>query len=106
MGSEDQSLIVQSKKTRSSHLRGKYSHQRNNFRNPRDKSKFICYTCDERGHFVKDCPKNKISSHNKKGKKRRHHAHAAEDDEPSTKRNRQEVMILQVMKNMFRFQLS
>ena len=35
MGSEDQALTVQSKKTRSSHHRGKYSHQRNNFRKPR-----------------------------------------------------------------------
>ena len=43
MGSEDQDLTVQSKKTRFSHHQGKYSHQRNNFRNPRDKSKFICY---------------------------------------------------------------
>ena len=89
MGSEDQALIVQSKKTRSSHHKGKYSHQRNNFRKLRDKSKFIFYTCDERGHFARDCPRNKSSSHKKKGNKRRHHAHAAEDDEPSTKRNTQ-----------------
>ena len=51
------------------------------------KSKFIFYTCDERGHFARDCPKNKSSSHKKKRNKRRHHAHATEDDEPSTKRN-------------------
>ena len=44
------------------------------------------YTCDEKGHFAKDCTKNKVHSHKKKGNKRRHHAHAAEDDEPSTKR--------------------
>ena len=37
MGSEDQALTIQSKKTRSSHHISKYSHQRNNFRNPRDK---------------------------------------------------------------------
>ena len=83
MGSEDQALIVQSKKPRSSHHRSKYSHQRNNSRKPRDKSKFICYTYDEKGHFATDCPKNKIISHKKKGNKRRHHAHATEDDEPS-----------------------
>ena len=52
-------------------------------------SKYICYTCDERGHFVRDFPKNKCSSHKKKGNKRRHHAHVAEDGEPSTKRSRQ-----------------
>ena len=37
MGSEDQALTVKFKKTRSSHHRGKHSHQRNNFKNPRDK---------------------------------------------------------------------
>ena len=54
MGSEDQDLTVQSKKSRSSHHRSKSSHQMNNYRNPGDMSKYICYTCDERGHFAKD----------------------------------------------------
>ena len=90
MRSEDQALTVQYKKSISSHHRSKYSHHRNNSRKPRDKSKFICYTYDERGHFARDCPKNKISSHKKKGNKRRHHAHAVEDDEPSSKRTRYE----------------
>ena len=90
MGSEDQDLTVQSNKTRTSHHRGKCSHQKINFRKPRDMSKYISYTCDERGHFDRDCPRNKSSSHKKKGKKRRHHAHAVEDDEPSTKRTRQD----------------
>ena len=48
MGSEDQALTVQSKKSRSIHHRSKYSHHRNNSRNPRDRSKYICYTCDEK----------------------------------------------------------
>ena len=43
----------------------------------------------ERGHFARDCLRNKSSSHKKKGNKRRYHAHVAEDDEPSTKRNKQ-----------------
>ena len=38
--------------------------------------------------LAKDCPKNKVHSHKKKGNKRRHHAHAVEDDEPSKKRSR------------------
>ena len=90
MGSEDQALTVHSKKTRRSshHPRGKHSHQRDFTK--KDLSKLRCYTCDERGHFAKDCPRNKINSHKKKGNKRRHHVHAAEDDEPSTKRNRQD----------------
>ena len=90
MGSEDQALTVQSKKPRSSHHKSKYSNQRNNSRKPIDKFKFICYSFDERGHFARDCPRNKCSSHKKKGKKRRCHSHAIEDDEPSTKRIRQE----------------
>ena len=48
-------------------------------------------SCDERGHFAKDCPKNKVRSHKKKGNKRRHHAHATEDDEPSKKISRYEI---------------
>ena len=90
MGSEDQALIVQSKKSRSSHHRSKYSHHRNNSRNPRDRSKFICYTCDDKGYSARDFPKDKISSHKKKGSKRRHHGHFVEDDEPSSKRTRYE----------------
>ena len=46
-------------------------------------SRSRCYTCDEVGHFEKDCPKRQ---NKKRGNKRRHHAHAIEDDEPSTKR--------------------
>ena len=53
-------------------------------------SKYICYTCNDRGHFSRYCPRNKSSSHKKKGNKRRHHDQAVEYDEPSTKRVRQD----------------
>ena len=90
MGSEDQALIVHSKKGRrnSHHSKGKNFHHKDNIR--KDLSKLRCYACDERGHFEKECPRNKNNPHKKKGNKRRLHAHAAEDDEPSQKRTRYE----------------
>ena len=84
MGSEDQALTAHSKKERRKPFKGKSSHSK------RDLSRFRCYTCDEKGHFAKDCPKSKNHSHKKKSNKRRHHAHAAEDHEPSRKRSRYE----------------
>ena len=85
MGSEYQALTLQSK--RKNHHKGKHPHPRgSNKKLP----KFICYTCDEIGHYARNCPKNKSGSHKKKGNKRKHHAHAAEDDEPPKKRAKQE----------------
>ena len=88
MGSEDQALTVHSKKIKRSshHSRGKNFHKKDNTR--KDLSRIKCYTCDEVGHYARECPINKNVSHKKKGNKRRHHAHAAEDDEPPTKRIR------------------
>ena len=90
MGSEDQALTVHSKKGRRKphHFKGKNPHHRDN--NRKDPSRLRCYTCDEIGHFAKDCLKNKVHSHKRKGNKRRHHTHAADDDEPSKKRTRYE----------------
>ena len=68
MGSEDQALIVHSKKSRRNfhHSKGKHFHQKDNTRiSNRDLSKLICYTCDERGHFARNCPMNKNGSKKK-----------------------------------------
>ena len=83
IGSEDQSLTVQSKKKRRDHhhhSKGKHSSSK--------KDQLKCYTCDEIGHYAKYCPRNKTNSHKKKNNKRRHHGHPVEDHEPSTKRNK------------------
>ena len=89
MGSEDQALTVHSKKIKRSshHPKGKHFHKDNT---RKDLSRIKCYTCDEKGHYARECPRNKNVSLKKKGNKRRHHAHATEDDEPSTKRTRYE----------------
>ena len=93
MGSEDQDLTVHSKKTRRDyhHPKGKHSIQKDKLRKSnRDISKYRCFTCDERGHFAIECPRNKGESHKKKENKRRHHAHTAEDVEPPRKRVKEE----------------
>ena len=91
MGSKDQSLTVQSKKSRTNHHKGKHSLQKKNTRKSnKDLSKYIFFTCDERGYIARDFPRNKDRSHKRKGNKKRHHVHAAEVDEPSKKRIKQE----------------
>ena len=89
MGSEYQALTIHSKKTKRSshHPRGNPFHKDNT---RKYLSRIRSYTCDEKGHYARECPRNKNVSHKKKGNKRRHHAHAAEDDETSTKIIRKE----------------
>ena len=101
MGTEYQALTIQSKKTRTSHHKGKHSHQKSNFRNPRDMSKYICYTCDERGHFVRDFPRNKSSSHKRRETREDIMLMLQRMMNLPQRETDKTVMILQVMKNMF-----
>ena len=95
MGSEDQALTVHSRKRRreNNHHQGKNSHEKDNFVK-KDPSKLRCYTCDERGHFSRNCPLNKNGSKKKKKSKIRHHSHTVEDDDPPRKRVNKKVKTL------------
>ena len=102
MGSEDQALTVHSKKSRMDyhHHKGKHSHWKYNPRRSNIAlSSIRCFTCDEAGHYARNCPKKQKLM--KRSNKRRHHAHAAEDDEPSKKRTDMKVKILHARMNMF-----
>ena len=92
MGESDyQSLTAQEKKNEIK--RKDHSHRRpkkfqKNHRPRRDYTNLRCYTCDEKCHFSRDCPRNKGSS--KENKNKRHHAQTIEDDEPTKKRTRED----------------
>ena len=71
---EDQALTVYTRRN----YRKKENHHHNKKKDKkpkkfiRDSSNIRCYTCDEKGHFARDCPKNKDSFNENK---KRHNAH-------------------------------
>ena len=82
---EYQSLIVHTRKNyKKKEKKDNYHHNNKNGKKQkkikRDPSNVRCYTCDEKGHFARDCPTRKKSRH----------AHVVEDEEPTNKRFRRE----------------
>ena len=87
---DDQALTTHLKKDgskREDHPHKRPKRFQKNHRSQRDYSNLRCFTCDEKVHFAKDCPRNKGST--KANKKKRCHAHIAKDDEPTSKRTRE-----------------
>ena len=88
MGNEDQALTTHTKKIRRDHYhpkKGKHSCLNQKYNPRRYLSSVIYYTCDEKGHIARNCPRNRGGSHKNKNKII-HHAHTAKDDEPPRKR--------------------
>ena len=82
---EDQALVVHTRKNyKKKEKKENYQHNKKKDKKQkktnRDPSNVRCYTCDEKGHFVRDC----------RIKKKRHHAHNAKENEPTNKIFRRE----------------
>ena len=81
---EDQALIVHTRKNYKKEKKENHHHNKNKDKKQnkikRDPSNVRFYTCDEQGHFARDCPI----------RKKRHHAQVFKDDEQTNKRFRRE----------------
>ena len=82
MGEDDNQALTTQCTKKGKTKKEEHSHKKPR-RSKKDYSQFRCYTCDEKGHLVRDCPK-------RKGKKKRYNAHVTEDDELVKKRARED----------------
>ena len=104
MGNEDQALTVHSKKSRRDnyHHQGNHSHQKeNSVISSKDLSKLRCYTCDERGHFARNCDMNKNDSQRRRTTKEDIMLTLQRMMILAGKESNKKMKTLQVMKNMF-----
>ena len=74
-----------------------HHHNRRQKESRRYPSNIRYYTHDDKGHYSKDCPRNR-GSFNKKSNKKRHHAHTTEYNEPTNSYKKKKIP--QVMRNM------
>ena len=72
----DQALTVHSKINHRKKENHHHNRRQKEFR--RDPSNIRCYTCDDKGHYSRDCPKNR-GFFKKKSNKIRHHVDTIED---------------------------
>ena len=104
MGSEYQALTVHSKKIRRDyhHPKGKHYHQKDNpKRYSRDPSKIRCYTCDERGHFAREFPRNEVDLTRRKETKEDIMLTLQKMMNLPERESKKKVKTPKVMKNMF-----
>ena len=109
MGNEDQTPTTHTKKIKRGHYhhtKGKHHHQNkkdNPRRSSRDLSSIRCYTCDEKGHIAKNCPRKKVSLKRRRTTKEDIILTLQRMMKLLGRESKKKVKILQVKKSMFLF---